>query len=249
MPPRQPEGLNRPRAPRPPRQPMPAVGAGRGGPAIRLTSPSCASISRPSSEDGWRATSCARPRALARSPPGQPATCWGESVVKLVITNGVGVANVTHLGRGPTAAQRVAMLWSSPGCEVQGCSSTIGIEIDHRLPWADDRVTELANLDPRCGHHRLKTHHGWALIAGTGKRPVVPPPAASREPGARTGGRPTLGRARPCERGPRPRGVDRREVIARPTTPRSESVRRRRLTPTGQVAHPRERSTARSQRA
>jgi hypothetical protein len=100
----------------------------------------------------------------------------GESVVKLVITNGVGVANVTHLGRGPTAAQRVAMLWSSPGCEVQGCSSTIGIEVDHRVPWADDRVTELANLDPLCGHHhRQKTRHGWALIAGTGKRPMVPP--------------------------------------------------------------------------
>lgn len=100
----------------------------------------------------------------------------GESIVKLVVTNGVDVANVTHLGRGPTAAQRIAMLWSSPGCEVQGCCSTIGIQADHRVPWADDQVTELANLDPLCGHHhRLKTHHGWALIAGVGKRPMVPP--------------------------------------------------------------------------
>jgi hypothetical protein len=100
----------------------------------------------------------------------------GDSIVKLVVTNGVDVANVTHLGRGPTAAQRIAMLWSSPGCEVQGCSSTIGIQADHRVPWADDQVTELANLDPLCGHHhRLKTHHGWALIAGGGKRPMVPP--------------------------------------------------------------------------
>jgi hypothetical protein len=100
----------------------------------------------------------------------------GESIVKLVITNGVDVANVTHLGRGPTAAQRIAMLWSSPGCEVQGCSSTIGIQADHRVPWADDQVTELANLDPLCGHHhRLKTHRGWGLVAGIGKRPMVPP--------------------------------------------------------------------------
>jgi hypothetical protein len=44
------------------------------------------------------------------------------------------------------------------------------------VPWADDQVTELANLDALCGHHhRLKTHHGWALIAGVGKRPMVPP--------------------------------------------------------------------------
>jgi hypothetical protein len=41
---------------------------------------------------------------------------------------------------------------------------------------SDDQVTELANLDPLCGHHhRLKTHDGWALIAGVGKRPMVPP--------------------------------------------------------------------------
>ena len=100
----------------------------------------------------------------------------GESIVKLVVTSGVDVANVTHLGRGPTAAQRIAMLWSSPGCEVQGCPSTIGIQADHRVPWSDDQVTELANLDPLCGHHhRLKTHHGWALIAGVGTRPMVPP--------------------------------------------------------------------------
>jgi Domain of unknown function (DUF222) len=100
----------------------------------------------------------------------------GESIVKLVVTNGVDVANITHLGRGPTAAQRVAMLWRSPGCQVQGCSSSIGIQADHRVPWSDDQVTELANLDALCGHHhRLKTHHGWALIAGVGKRPMVPP--------------------------------------------------------------------------
>jgi Domain of unknown function (DUF222) len=100
----------------------------------------------------------------------------GESIVKLVLTNGVDVANVTHLGRGPTAAQRIAMLWRSPACEVQGCTSSVGIQADHRVPWADDRVTELANLDPLCAHHhRLKTHAGWALIPGTGKRPMVPP--------------------------------------------------------------------------
>ena len=100
----------------------------------------------------------------------------GDSIVKLVITNGVDVANVTHLGRGPTAAQRVALLWNSAGCVVKGCSRTIGIETDHRIPWADDRVTELANLDRLCGHHHdLKTRHGWALVPGTGNRPMVPP--------------------------------------------------------------------------
>ncbi|HKA83854.1 MAG TPA: DUF222 domain-containing protein [Acidimicrobiales bacterium] len=113
----------------------------------------------------------------------------GDSIVKLVITNGVDVANVTHLGRGPTAAQRVALLWTSAGCVVEGCSSTIGIETDHRVPWADDRVTELANLDRLCSHHHdLKTRQGWALAPGTGKRPMVPPGdprhAANQSPNA-----------------------------------------------------------------
>jgi hypothetical protein len=100
----------------------------------------------------------------------------GDSIVKLVITNGIDVANVTHLGHGPTVAQRVALLWASAGCVVQGCSRTVGIETDHRVPWADDRVTELSNLDRLCHHHHdLKTRHGWALVPGTGERPMVPP--------------------------------------------------------------------------
>ena len=45
----------------------------------------------------------------------------GEAIIKLVITNGVDVANVTHLGRGPTTAQKIALLWTNPTCSVQGC--------------------------------------------------------------------------------------------------------------------------------
>ncbi|MGH9178473.1 MAG: hypothetical protein ACRD0N_07960, partial [Acidimicrobiales bacterium] len=42
--------------------------------------------------------------------------------------------------------------------------------------WAEDKVTVLANMDGPCGfHHDLKTYKGWALVEGTGKRPMVPP--------------------------------------------------------------------------
>ncbi len=40
----------------------------------------------------------------------------GDAILKLVLTKGVDVANVVHLGRGPAAAQRIALLWSSPKC-------------------------------------------------------------------------------------------------------------------------------------
>jgi hypothetical protein len=99
----------------------------------------------------------------------------GEAVLKLVITRGTDVVNVTHLGRRPTAAMRAALAWSSPTCTVEGCSRTF-TEIDHRLDWAQTRHTRLDELDHLCtGHHDLKTYGGWALVEGTGKRAMVPP--------------------------------------------------------------------------
>jgi hypothetical protein len=99
----------------------------------------------------------------------------GESILELVITKGVDVLNVTHLGRGPTAAQRVALLWASPHCTVEGCAR-IRVEIDHRVPYAQSGHTRLDELDPLCKHHHDRKHHeGWALVEGTGKRVMIPP--------------------------------------------------------------------------
>ena len=75
----------------------------------------------------------------------------GDAVLKLVITRGVDVLNVTHLGRGPTAAQRVALAWTSPGCSVEGCWRT-RVEIDHREDWARTRHTRLDELDHTSAH-------------------------------------------------------------------------------------------------
>jgi hypothetical protein len=99
----------------------------------------------------------------------------GEAIVKLVITNGVDVANVTHLGRGPTTAQKIALMWANDTCIAEGCHRR-RIEYDHRTPWAQTRHTRLDELDPLCEfHHDLKTRLGWALVPGKGKRPFVPP--------------------------------------------------------------------------
>jgi hypothetical protein len=56
----------------------------------------------------------------------------------------------------------------------------------------------LANLDRLCvHHHRLKTHNGWALIAGSGKRPMVPP-SDPQHPGNQAPD-PATGESRPRE--------------------------------------------------
>jgi hypothetical protein len=99
-----------------------------------------------------------------------------ESILKLVITRGDGVANVTHLGRGPNTAQKIALLWQQPECTRQGCGRRARLQYDHRDEWRNVRCTELSNLDPLCGPDRhLKSHQGWALVDGTGTRPMVPP--------------------------------------------------------------------------
>jgi hypothetical protein len=100
----------------------------------------------------------------------------GESVLKLVITKGTDVINVTHLGRGASAAQKIALLWQQPLCTREGCGRRHHIEHDHRDDWARVHCTELRNLDPLChADHLLKTRLGWALTEGIGIRPMVPP--------------------------------------------------------------------------
>jgi len=99
----------------------------------------------------------------------------GDAILKLVITKGVDVANVVHLGRGATAAQRIALLWSKPKCANIACSSRF-VDLDHRDPWATTHHTVLDEMDPLCKHdHYLKTYCGWLLVEGTGRREFVPP--------------------------------------------------------------------------
>ena len=99
----------------------------------------------------------------------------GEAILKLVITKGVDVINVTHLGRQATAAQRVALWWRYPSAPAKG-ARPVAVQIDHRGDWAKTHHTRYDDLDRLCeADHDLKTRHGWALIAGTGRRPMVPP--------------------------------------------------------------------------
>ena len=99
----------------------------------------------------------------------------GDVFLAAVVTKGVDVVNVVHLGRSPTAHQMTALQWMQPTCSVEGCDR-IWLQSDHRHDWADTHVTMLRWLDRLCtAHHAMKTRRGWALVEGTGKRRFVPP--------------------------------------------------------------------------
>ncbi len=100
----------------------------------------------------------------------------GDPFVTAILTKGVDVHTVAHLGRKPTAFQKTALQWLSPVCTVLGCNSTENIQYDHREDWAKTHRTPTDGMDGLCTpDHDLKTYHGWSLVEGTGKRPFVPP--------------------------------------------------------------------------
>lgn len=98
----------------------------------------------------------------------------GTEVTERVMSRGQAVRQIVHTGRAPNAAQRIALAWADTTCKVRGCANQ-RVEIDHRTPWATQRVTEIDNLDPLCSaHHDLKTNHGWQFIHPS-SRSFVPP--------------------------------------------------------------------------
>ena len=92
----------------------------------------------------------------------------GSEALNRLVERGIAVRQHIHPGRGPSAAQRIALAWADTTCRVAGCPNQ-RVEIDHRDPWAARRVTELDNLDPLCAHHHgLKSNQGWAFTGTDG---------------------------------------------------------------------------------
>ena len=99
----------------------------------------------------------------------------GDAILKLVITNGVDVMNVTHLGRSATVAQQVALWWQSPRLQGAGCTRTQRLAERPPLRMGQDQThtarrarpalqTPPRPQDPRqLGPHRTaKDHDQWS---------------------------------------------------------------------------------------
>jgi hypothetical protein len=139
----------------------------------------------------------------------------GDAITDLVITNGVDVTTVCHLGRSIPAPLKTALIERDRCCVVPGCDVSRGLEIDHwRISFADGGPATLENLARLCSHHHyLRTHRGFQLLGGPGrwrweapetpKIPKVPKKPRTPRAGAK---RKPRGSAKAAERGrPPPR--------------------------------------------
>ena len=112
---------------------------------------------------------------------------WPDAIVKVVVTNGVDVVNVTSLGRKATEAMETAMQYRGVLCTNATCDHDRFVQIDHRLGFANVQRTRLDELDALCSQcHALKTNENWQLVTGTGRRRFVPPEHADHPGGPAT---------------------------------------------------------------
>lgn len=87
-----------------------------------------------------------------------------DSILSVLLTEGVDVATVAHAGRTIPASIKRALCERDPICVVPGCGEREGLEIDHVKPFAQGGLASLANLARLCHwHHYLKTHHRCTL--------------------------------------------------------------------------------------
>jgi len=87
-----------------------------------------------------------------------------DSILSVLVTDGVDVTTVAHAGRTIPASLRRALTERDPVCVVPGCGLRQGLEIDHVRPFAQGGPTTLSNLARLCHwHHYLKTHQGHRL--------------------------------------------------------------------------------------
>jgi hypothetical protein len=110
----------------------------------------------------------------------------GDALVDLVITNGVDVTTICHLGRSIPTALRKAVVDRDRTCVVPGCDATQGLEMDHwGIAFDDDGPASLENIARLCSHHHdLRTHRGFRLGGGPGRwtweAPATPKPRPRR---------------------------------------------------------------------
>lgn len=105
----------------------------------------------------------------------------GDATARLVISDGVDVTTVCHLGRTVPSYLETALEARDRTCVVPGCDVSLSLEIDHwKVPFARGGPAALWNLVRLCRfHHQMKTYEGYELRGGPGNWEWLPPARGS----------------------------------------------------------------------
>ena len=154
------------------------------------------STGQPQSPGPARSTVCIRvdAKALRRGYAKEGETCHiagvgpipvatvtrqlSDAFVKVLVTDGVDVSTVCHIGRSVPAHVQSALEERDPQCVVPGCDTSQGLENHHwDMPYADCGTSTLAGLARVCRwHHDLVTYDGYELTGGAGSWEMRAPP-------------------------------------------------------------------------
>ena len=139
-----------------------------------------------------------------------------EAFVKLLVTDGVDVTTVCHIGRKTLPATlRTALEARDAACVVPGCDVALGLEYDHVDPVENGGPTCLDNLARLCHfHHAQKTYAGYSLSGGPGHW-VWEGPSDRRPPGGSSHDPPADFRHVRTNRAETNRAVDKKPRAAR----------------------------------
>ncbi len=89
----------------------------------------------------------------------------GEAFLKLLVVDGTDIRTIAHMGRALPAKLRTGVEERDRVCQVPTCDMTVGLEIDHIVPFAEGGATSFENLVRLCKRHHLqKTHDGYRLM-------------------------------------------------------------------------------------
>jgi hypothetical protein len=97
-----------------------------------------------------------------------------DCILKAVVTDGVDVTRVAHLGRSIPAHLRTAVETRDRVCVIAGCEVERHLEIDHNVPFALGGPATLENLGGVCHHHHdLKTRRDLRRVGPLGRQRLV----------------------------------------------------------------------------
>ncbi len=107
-------------------------------------------------------------------PVGVARRLAADCVMKAIVTDGVDVTRVAHLGRTIPAHLRTAVEVRDRACVIAGCEVDRHLEIDHNIPVATRGPTSLTNLGRICHHHHdLKTRRDLRRVGPLGEQRLV----------------------------------------------------------------------------